>query len=108
MYFTVIRRHTIQLSYYVGIGSRQYNYYIVYVKMLFTLGNVKLEVRGVLIHLPSYEEKNLTFEINTLSMCMWGPSFNNSEKKSIFMEERFGNNVGELNRTGISLIFCNQ
>jgi len=44
-------------------------------KMLFTLRNVKLDVRGVLIYLPSYEEKTLVFDSNILSMCMWGPSF---------------------------------
>jgi hypothetical protein len=45
------------------------------VKMLFTLRDVKLEVRGVLIYFPSYEEKSLAFDSNILSMCMWGPSF---------------------------------
>lgn len=45
------------------------------VKTLFTLRNVKFEIRGVLIYLPSYDEKTLAFDSNILSMCMWGPLF---------------------------------
>jgi hypothetical protein len=44
-------------------------------KMLFTLRKVRLEVRGVLISLSSYEEKTLAFDSNIVSMCMWDPSF---------------------------------
>jgi len=45
------------------------------VKMLFSLRNVTLEVRSVLIYLPSYEKKRFAFVRNILSMCMWGPLF---------------------------------
>lgn len=73
------------------------------IKILFTLRGAMLDVRGVLIYLPSYEEKALAFDSNILSMCVWGPSFKKKKK-----EVRFENNIGELNRTAISLISYNR